>query len=425
MAVVKAKKRIGSKKTKKGWRRSDIQDVEDFLEDKRLEERLGVPFKDRKDEELFSVDTKADNDNLKYQSSKEARRNQLLAKPVRCFEILKSDSKVQDPIAKRNIRRSAEDRQHPAFRKREEEKLKRKKGIVKRKEVDNRAQAIRKFHRQAPRSGFKKDIWNEEVALPATVKTDWVNEGTRLHVLANTRMKDKLRRPKEKNLSKPYKTPAVELPLPGQSYNPSYEDHISLLETITTKEQALAKADAHLTRVTSAMFRKVPRHEAEAQYFREMSQGVPALDPEAAKPDEPLSDNEYHAVNPPVDRLKKKDRKKRRNIVEEKRLQNKNKLLKAEKKKLADIYRLNQFEEEIVNQEEKTQKRSEKRIENDLNRTTRRLGRQKFEENELDFNMASDLKGSLRSIKPEGNILSDRYNSMQKRNILEPASHQL
>lgn len=41
MAVGKLRKRQGSKKTKKGWRKADIQDVEDFLEDKRLEERLG------------------------------------------------------------------------------------------------------------------------------------------------------------------------------------------------------------------------------------------------------------------------------------------------------------------------------------------------------------------------------------------------
>lgn len=41
MSVVKKKKRV-SKKNKKAWGKySDIRDVEEFLEDQRLEERLG------------------------------------------------------------------------------------------------------------------------------------------------------------------------------------------------------------------------------------------------------------------------------------------------------------------------------------------------------------------------------------------------
>lgn len=46
-----------SKKSKKSWRKNtDITEVEDFLEDQRLEERLGGPFSDKKDGELFLVD---------------------------------------------------------------------------------------------------------------------------------------------------------------------------------------------------------------------------------------------------------------------------------------------------------------------------------------------------------------------------------
>ena len=46
-----------SKKGKKGWRKNvDIEKVEEYLEDKRLEERLGGAFKDRPDEDLFTID---------------------------------------------------------------------------------------------------------------------------------------------------------------------------------------------------------------------------------------------------------------------------------------------------------------------------------------------------------------------------------
>lgn len=41
-----------------------------------------------------------------------------------------------------------------------------------------------------------------------------------------------------------------------------------------------------------------------------------------------------------------------------------------------------------------------------------------FEEEEIDSNM---LEGNLRNVTPQGNILKDRYKSMQKRNIIAPS----
>ena len=46
-----------SKKNKKSWRKyTDIEDVEEFLEDQRLEERLGGAFDKRTDSDIFVVD---------------------------------------------------------------------------------------------------------------------------------------------------------------------------------------------------------------------------------------------------------------------------------------------------------------------------------------------------------------------------------
>jgi nucleolar protein 53 len=33
--------------------------------------------------------------------------------------------------------------------------------------------------------------------------------------------------------------------------------------------------------------------------------------------------------------------------------------------------------------------------------------------------LTSELTGNLRSIKPEGNLIEDRYKSLQKRNVIE------
>jgi nucleolar protein 53 len=58
-AVEAPKKSKGSsKKNKKSWRKNtSIEDIEEFLDDQRLEERLGGSFDTRKDEDLFMVDT--------------------------------------------------------------------------------------------------------------------------------------------------------------------------------------------------------------------------------------------------------------------------------------------------------------------------------------------------------------------------------
>jgi nucleolar protein 53 len=54
----------------------------------------------------------------------------------------------------------------------------------------------------------------------------------------------------------------------------------------------------------------------------------------------------------------------------------------------------------------------------------KQLSKKKFEPLDLEFNLGEDIKGNLRGIKPEGNILEDRYKSLQRRNIIEPTVKQ-
>lgn len=50
-----------------------------------------------------------------------------------------------------------------------------------------------------------------------------------------------------------------------------------------------------------------------------------------------------------------------------------------------------------------------------------RLGRVAFEEEEIDVNLPEDIAGNLRNLATEGNMLKDRYKSLQKRNIVAPS----
>lgn len=54
----------------------------------------------------------------------------------------------------------------------------------------------------------------------------------------------------------------------------------------------------------------------------------------------------------------------------------------------------------------------------------KQLSKRKFEPLDLEFNLGEDIKGNLRGITPEGNILEDRYKSFQRRNIIEPTVRQ-
>lgn len=421
MSAVKSKKRHGSKKTKKGWRKCDIQDVEDFLEDKRLEERLGVAFKDRKDEDLFTIDTAPNPEYFeKYEDYIKARRNKILSQPPKCYKSLENDSKVADPLIKRNRVRSAEERKNLLVRLKEADRE--AKGILKAREIsrlqDRQRTVLKK--KQAPKHGeFTTDLWAGDKSLPGEMNSEWVLQAAKLHNVAHSKLKNDVI--KYSKRIKPSKYPAIEAPHSGVSYNPSFAAYSELVGAVASKEMELIKKEEHLNRVTRSIFTKIPEAQAEAEYMKEMSQGVPALDPEAAKPDEGNpTDNEFKAINPPITRDKKKDLKTRRKAREEQQKRAAIKLAKIEKKKISDLHILKYINKDLVEAEEKSSLLGVKRKAALEARegTTRRLGPLKFQERELDFNLPSDLTGSLRSIKPEGNLLADRFASFQKRNIM-------
>jgi nucleolar protein 53 len=106
-----------SKKNKKSWRKNtNLDDVDEYLEDQRLEERLGGAFGDRPDSALFFVEKDAkceeEEEAPKPLSRLEARKRRA-EKPMKCFQQLENTSKVADPKKGRNTRRLPEERENP------------------------------------------------------------------------------------------------------------------------------------------------------------------------------------------------------------------------------------------------------------------------------------------------------------------------
>lgn len=152
----------------------------------------------------------------------------------------------------------------------------------------------------------------------------------------------------------------------------------------------------------------------------EMSEGI-----NEPKQNDADSDGEFKSINPPVVN-KKKSKQQRRKQKEQRALSEARIRAKIEKKKIADIYKLRIFEKEIATSKQKMEVLKEKRekLKKLKLLQPKRIGAQKFEAGDLDFNMGQDISGNLRNLKSEGSLLKDRFKSLQKRNILEPSARQ-
>ena len=88
-----------------------------------------------------------------------------------------------------------------------------------------------------------------------------------------------------------------------------------------------------------------------------------------------------------------------------------------------EIYRLKTLKKQVDAETRRVDEERQKRLAQEDHHNkyeTKRIGRLRYEEPELDLKLSSELTSSLRTLKPEGNILTDRYKSLQKRNLIEP-----
>ncbi|XP_026544131.1 ribosome biogenesis protein NOP53 [Notechis scutatus] len=95
---------------------------------------------------------------------------------------------------------------------------------------------------------------------------------------------------------------------------------------------------------------------------------------------------------------------------------------KAARLRKQEIFQLKSIRLQLKQREAELQRRKQRReAERKLEAVKpKRLGRLKYEEPDVDVQLSSELAESLRTLRPEGSILKDRFKSLQKRNIIEP-----
>lgn len=215
---------------------------------------------------------------------------------------------------------------------------------------------------------------------------------------------------------------AIQIPHPGTSYNPSLDDHLALMSAVEERELKIIKKEEHLDRVTTAMFKKVSAEERDDFKLKELRSGLDEDEDAATNNQNDDDSNEYIAVNPPVE-IKRKDKKARRKQKEQLELQRAVQKKKQLKKQTADLHRIKKLTAEIkVTENQLDMSRARKKEAEEKKREQpHRLSKFPFEEEEIDINLPEELSGNLRNVTPHGSILSDRYKSMQKRNIIAPS----
>ncbi|QQP54997.1 Ribosome biogenesis protein NOP53, partial [Caligus rogercresseyi] len=368
-------RKSSSKKNKKSWRlNSDVGEVEDFLEDRRLEERLGGSFDARKDVELFVVDTVAP----KEESKTKDKNNK--EKPLKCFSSLENHSAIQDPVRVRNHVKTPAERENPIIKHlRKKDKLKDK--IAK---VHRDSHAIKKSAQKAKpirRSEFDFDLWESGEVANSLIESEWVGPESRKQAYGNTRVKA----PKTVS-DKTSELPAVELPRGGSSYNPSLQDHKDHIWRTALTEIKKEKDIRRIEKHTTDMF---------------PSRRLAGLDPDMDKDD---SDDEETLVDGEImddveivgsgEMHKLKTRKQRKKERSSKAALRRRVLHKSNLSKEQSIFRLKTFKKELDSMDnqivERTQKRSAAK-EHRRKFEPLKLGHYKYEEMEEPVKLTEEL----------------------------------
>ncbi|XP_034975758.2 ribosome biogenesis protein NOP53 [Zootoca vivipara] len=415
---------LGARNRKKGWKRwrgpeaKLGRELGDWLQEKAAELRqLGGPVSEKPNETLFFVDTGVQEKGRKQKCGKE--------KPLKIDLILQLDSKVPPP--KDILAHQVPNGKKLKRKQRLWEKLT-EKGVVPRKErlLQERLQKPPAVKAAETDSGINPsrafyDMWSDSNPLDKALagKDSWFLEQTK---------KQPVKRPERLQKARS-QLPAVEVIPPGGSYNPSFEAHQALLLQAHEAELKKQKAAERLER--QLKFPTVEEAPTEETVFQEQCEGLleEESDGEGSQesPSEPQEgESQADAAPPPrlpraVAREKKTERQ-RKKEKEAKRKKVRQALEKAARLRRQEVFQLRTIRLQVKRREaelirRKREREAKRKAEENK---PKRLGKLKYEDPDLDVQLSTELAESLRTLKPEGSILKDRFKSLQKRNLLEP-----
>ncbi|XP_056612054.1 ribosome biogenesis protein NOP53, partial [Triplophysa dalaica] len=419
IADIKRRKRV-NKNRKKNWNKySDIHDVEEFLDDVRLQERAaGGLISEKPDDGLFFVDFGEKEKDTRPQEKEETVKKSRNSKPLRMDLILQPASHIQAP---KNILAFQQPNAKKQRRIAEKAAKLAARGVVPRREkllqLRRAAATTRVPVKENPACNNPHtpfyDLWT--AGTPETADP---------YYLEQTKKK-RVRRPSKLN-EKPSVLPAVEIIAPGASYNPDFFSHQELLGEAHKVEVKRLKEEDKLQRQLAVTGEIATEESA----FNEQVEGLIEEEDDEEEEEETEEeteqmqseeDTEDTAVGPSATQKKKTEKQRRKEKEERiKELQKKAERQVIDRRQ--QLFQLRSIRANLKTQEQVTKMRqAQRKAKQEAEKSMpRRLGILKFQTPDLDVQLSDELPGSLRCLKPEGSILKDRFKSFQKRNLIEP-----
>lgn len=380
------KKSQPSRKGPKAWRKNvDITDVEQHIDDAVKDAMAGGSAQTKPDAELFVVDNKGDI------IVKKKMNNVKL--PLRIDQILGERSKVH-ALGVRSL--------VPQLKKTELSRHTR--DAVKKQLSKKDMNAVKKIFTET-RVG---DIWAASSVVQEVVPDNF---------------KVNAKKPETMN-ERPMiadSTPAVVISHPGTSYNPSADDHAAAIQLAYQEE---IDRIAELERLDKMAAHKKVLLAIQSQ----PGDASMAVDLPSEDEDEEHTGSFEPIVKSVPKRKTKQDRKKAQVARDEVNAKLTVKELRSLDLQLNDLKKIaKQTEAELAAQELKAQERLET-VENARKTKSARLSKHRYVALPMTIKLSDEQSDSLRTLKPEANLFKERFNSMQKRNLIEtriPASYVL
>ncbi|CCO33636.1 putative protein C22F8,09 [Rhizoctonia solani AG-1 IB] len=416
--VNKVKSRYGApsqssqstRKGKKAWRKNvDIEEVEDRLEGLRDEEReTGGPVHEKSNIELFSVDVHGDE-----QLKKQMRKH----RPLKYIELLARRSAVPAVHSRASVPNPAPSGSlKPRIRVSAAEKARLLRTAHRTKNPLEAVQGRSNLPAsEAVKRSGKYDVWASEDPDEASLVHSMRTSEAKEYLLPIVKS-HKSRAPPSAPPSVPPLTRAI-LPNPvvypdaGTSYNPTYEEHQSLLRTAHERE---------VKRIEDMEKAEEVRRCMEAAWEEKREGVVEGMIVDAGEENEE-DGQEGELLDPvkPAQRKTAQQRRKAARVLAEKRSRAS---LAQKRQQLASLSTLKSLRRTVANAQSESQKAAAERAEKKLAKGLMgvKIGKHVVKEGDIDFQLGEDLPESFRELKPEGNLWRDRWGSMVVRGKVEP-----
>lgn len=392
-----------SRKGKKAWRKNvDVTEVQKGLQDLNEEIIQGGVIAEKDATDLFILDTLGDSANVKRVPK---------VKGLKADEIIAARSAVPAISSKKRSGDKTTDGILPVKRQRT--------NYVTRKEL-SRIKKVADGHHESTVEvvDASYDPWAMDVtpahtgAVQKKEKNEWMTEPTKAKTPSTLAKKPISLAANGKQI------PAVAKPAGGYSYNPVVTDYISRLEeegekAVEAERKRLEAEAADLKRQEAAARSAAEAEAAEAR--AEMSEwdedsAWEGLESEAEGVAAKRPKRKTPAQRNKAKRRKEEERRQKHNAASKRKEQQAKHI-----KELAEAVELRQQELAL----QKLEMSDGESDGNDMELRRRQLGKFKLPEKDLELVLPDELQESLRRLKPEGNLLKERYRSLLVRGRLE------